>query len=323
MNRVVLAAVGVGMLVSAGSAQVLLPPPEKPEDFNKIPPPPDPNLVRLEAALKARNDQKMADQDRLLAKREVDKVRAQQKVTALYKREQLLEQLSHVQYESMVWRDENDKIVRLDQPPMIAAFNHNPLLDGATLEVVFGVIEDRRDRLQQRLAENAEVIKLIAGGEIERTSLADLNGIQRMRMLLKTLNLAEPIVQELGESGVIDQRQAFMNALIAKEYSTAVRAEIGAGVEGMKMQVLLVPMLRSQAEEALYVYEELVVASASSLENIAQRLELTESQQRVLGDTLAKLKVVTDKSGQLEAMNGFVSALEVSQIRAFLKLAAG
>ncbi len=323
MNRVLLAAVGLGLLVSAGSAQVLLPPPEKPEDFNKIPPPPDPNLVRLEAALKARNDQKMADQDRLLDQRELDKARAQQGVNAFDRRNRLLEELAHVQYESMVWRDENDKIVRVDQPPMIAAFNHNPLLDAPTLEMVWGVIEDRRDRLRQRLAENAEVVKLIAGGEIERTSLADLNGIQRMRMLLKTLNLENPIVQELGESGVIDQRQAFMNALIVREYSTALRAEIGAGAEGMELQVLLVPMLRSQAEEALFVYEELIVASASSLENIAQRLELTESQQQVLGDTLAKLEVVTDKSGRLEAMNGFVSALEVSQIRAFLKLAAG
>ncbi len=323
MRRWLVAAAGLGMVAGAGFGQVLLPPPEKPEGFNKIPPPPDPNTVRLKQAVQEANDQRMADQERLMAEREAEKRRDQQLVNNQYTQEQLLGQLADVQYESMVWRDETGKMVELDQPPMIAAFNHNPLLDGPTLDAVWAVLEDRRERQEQRLIDNPEIVRLVAAGEIEKTSLADLNGLQRMRMLMVKLNLEKPILQELGERGVIDRKQAFMNQIIVKEYATALRAQIAAGAEGMEMQALVAPMLRGQADEAIFVYESMLLAAAPSLTNIAQRLDLSEAQQAILDYARSRLAIASDRSTKLEAMNSFVSTLDPDQIRAFLEIAAG
>ena len=231
MKLLLLGAAGLGLMVSTSAGQVLLPPPEKPKGFDKVPPPPDPVNLRLRQALKDMTEDKMGDQDRRNANRDIEKAERQDAVNKLYTYESLLEELGSMPFESMIWRDENDQIVPLEQPPQIAAFNHNPLVDGLTLDSIFGVLADRRERIEQKLIEQPEIVKIIASGEIERASISDINGVQRMNMLMQRLNLPVHMLNELGTLGIIDQRQAFLNSLIEKEYNDAFREQIGLNHE--------------------------------------------------------------------------------------------
>ncbi len=324
MNRLALGVAGLGLLASVSLGQVLLPPPEKPDGFKKVPPPPNKAHERLREALEDMTEDKIGDQERRNAERDAEAAARQAATNKLYTYESLMEELGDIPFESMIWRDENGQIVELEQPPLIAAFNHNPLMDGQTLDLAFAVLADRREQLELKLIDNAATVKIITSGEMERTSIADFNNVQRMRMLLQQLNLPMNMLNDMGTRGVIDQRQAFMNTLIEKEYNNAMREQLSQGHEGAALiEVMLVPMLRTQAYEPLYVLEEVLLDISGQLDAVAPRLNLREDQQRAAQAAIAGLASTEARGERLKLMNGFVGQLDVEQIKEFLKLAAG
>ena len=90
-----------------------------------------------------------------------------------------------------------------------------------------------------------------------------------------------------------------------------------------RAEALMVPMIRSRGAEPLFVYEEMLLDVSKQLGSVSQRLELRDDQSQSALDAMVALSSTDERSERIKIMNGFVSQLDVEQIQAFLRLAAG
>lgn len=319
--RVVVSWVVLGAVSATGVGQVLLPPPSKPEGFvNKkwVPEFQRTENLQLREALERFQREKMADQERRDREREAERRRRQQLVNSQYYRETMMEAVGGIPFDSLAWRGEDGRVVPLDMPPFYAALNHNPLLDQASLDSAWMVLNERQKALRALVVEHADVIEMIEAGELERLSVADFNELQRVRQMLKRIDLDSSPEEDLFARGVLDDRQVFLNGLIVKDYQDAVRRDMAETGAATNPQLLLVPMLRSQAAEGLYAYETMLMDASNDLASAAGTLTLSDGQKRVLEEAIAGLERTTERSERLRIMSTFVRTLETAQLRAFL-----
>src|SRR5262245_37645658 len=129
-------------------------------------------------------------------------------------------------YESLVKRDAQNKVIRIDGCLEALAFQRNPLIDDGARERAKAAIQEWTADVNQLAIDNLDFIEKIDAGLIQT---ADPMDVQRMKMLQSVssqLSSAGSLSMRLNQRQAIESRPMQLCMQMANEYIQAIAMEL-------------------------------------------------------------------------------------------------
>lgn len=134
---------------------------------------------------------------------------------------------SDVEFESIVKRDGEGRLVVLDRPDL-AAINAAPVIPDELRPLIDATVKARNERLMRGLAANPRATINVVQGVVETLDMSDPLSIQRVVESTQAISPKEPVVTELVRIGIVDSPTQQLINRIYNEYQSAHFAEINA-----------------------------------------------------------------------------------------------
>ncbi len=237
------------VVLPSASAQVAPPPAEKTVTEPFTPPPrPRPTATVPTAEQRA---ERQAQQEAERAARNARPARPE---------------LPDIEHGSLVQRDANGKVRRLETSASVAALEINPMIDAETRPLVDEyIVERRKDAMERAVQYNDVARRVYNDGLIDKMVVSDREALEETLGMLQPLSLppAEFVLE--NELGVFDPVAAEFNRKISNEYLSALQAEaIAAGAEGDTAMPDLVAreMFRDATRDVMAAYHRLMWTTA-------------------------------------------------------------
>lgn len=171
-------------------------------------------------------------------------------------------ELPDIEHGTLVRRDANGKVRRLETSSSVAALELNPMVDAETRVLVDEYLFERRRDAMERAVQYHDIAWRVYTGElIDGMTIADREALEETLGLLQPVSLpgAEQVLEK--ELSVFDPVAAEFNRKIANEYLAALQAEVieaGPG-EGETMPDLVArEMFRDATKDVMAAYHRLM-----------------------------------------------------------------
>jgi len=267
-SKAVLALAAASILAPIASAQVAPPPSKKPEpvrDYTPPAPPAPPSRVnRPEAARPAVRPANRA--------------------------------LPDLPYESLVERDENGKLIRIEGSPTIEALWVNPMIDEELHPAIRDVLQSRRSLFRELVVTNIDDAIAMDEGILEKLRVNNRDELQEILGVVERLSTTTP-EQELEQLGVIPDQAGAFTRKIATEYLQALQNELLDGFDPgddttfTPQDVIVQMMFEQHLAEAMAAYDEI---GANMPEFVADgrlgAMDLSPAQRRTLTPLVGELE---------------------------------
>lgn len=225
-----------------------------------------------------------------------------------------------VEYESIVKRDADGRIVRYRQP-VLAALRATPVIPDEMWPVFEEILSDRDSRAVEKILANPRATVRVRLGALDELDIADQASITETLSVTLPLNADRPLLAELLELGVIDQPTGALTGRIYTEYQTAVFDEIDASHEEASSPPAqsdkAIFMIGSELGETLDAYDRLAIRLLDDPEAAFSGLGFEAPEG--LGEVEGR-----DDAEAIEAATRAISTLDDDQLAALLtKLSEG
>ncbi|MEL7472974.1 MAG: hypothetical protein AAGK04_06605 [Planctomycetota bacterium] len=233
-------------------------------------------------------------------------------------------ELPEVEYESLVQYDEEGKLIRLNEPPTIAAIRVNPLIDDELKPAITDVLSTRNALFRELTVQYIDDAIAVDNGLIESLRLEQRDDLQGVLAAVERLS-TRTAEQELSDLDIISDDAAAFTRKIATEYLNALRNELlgeidpeavfdgAAGPQDVTVQM----MFRQHLEEAMNSYTEIAQAmpafvSGGGLESLG----LSDEQRSTIEPLVTRLKSAAsanDAKERRQATGLIIQHLDESQ----------
>lgn len=132
-----------------------------------------------------------------------------------------------VQYESIVRRDENGRVLVLDRPDL-EALRACTVIPDEVWPFIETLLAERRDRLIRQVATNVGSAIEIQLGAVATLNMNDPTSVQNLIQYTQPISPREPILAELARGGAVDSPTQRLAGRIYGEYQAAHFMQIDA-----------------------------------------------------------------------------------------------
>lgn len=212
-------------------------------------------------------------------------------------------------YDSLVQRDESDRVIPLDLETHEAALARNPLVDRRTLERCHVVARSRRIRMERLVLAQLEVVErvrrdgFLALDENDPASL--LAEVEALRPFIEIGTLTD----DLHAQGVFSEMTRRMNWRIVMEYESARAAESPS---------FLHALLRRVMDEPLRLYESLIAKACDRFDESMAGVEIPGRPNGIAADLARQARDSSDAMARAKAMEALLQWLSIEDRRSVL-----
>lgn len=233
--------------------------------------------------------------------------------------------LPDIPYESLVKRDENGKIIRLNKPTDYAATEVNPVTKGpiSSAELIH-FMHERQMQFEEIVIENLDLVVEIEGGFFRDIDWSDRANYAQVTQRIRPLAPVVPFNKEAEARQIMTRIQSGFNSKISREYDMALTREARstmtaqtAGDAGEVMNTIM----RLSIAESLYAYNMLADALAQNLDAVHQKLTLNSEEEAAFANAATALAATEDAEARRAEAKLLVAALTLDNGRAALRAA--
>lgn len=223
---------------------------------------------------------------------------------------------SEFDYEPLAKKTDDGRIAPLDMPADWAALDANPTIGKTTRANVDELMEQRVADWELVCVGNLEAVRDARTGIIEEITIQGQGDFQTVHDLLKPLIVQETVGEYLYNRRAFSVQQKNLNNRIAQEYHSARIKEIQ---ESGTLDELLRYTMRMSIEEAMAVYDQLLLETAARLPGALDGLDLEGSQRQDVETAAGAVMSAKTDEGRIDAMRKMTLLLSVEQERALLE----
>ncbi|MCB9846142.1 MAG: hypothetical protein H6811_09180 [Phycisphaeraceae bacterium] len=314
------------LLAAAGvaHAQIVVPPSQKEDGFKNVAPPqatPDPKrqgmLIDRWNQAKAIVDSGVVDEP----------VRLDEAANAarLERRKALQAELADIEFESLVERDENGRVLPLERPKDYLALERNPLLADETVRrAAREILRHRQDRLMRAIVINADLMQMIDEGAIDRATISNRAAMDNLRQACVVFMNTNSLGDDLDDYGIVDERQDAMHWRIVAKYDEAARRDLvdaaksGEIGQASALDLMVRYHLREPIGESIMIYQDALRIAGDHL------VEIGEQRPPEIGQKYAEAAVRASQATseqRLTIVRELVHALPFSEKQELLRAA--
>lgn len=240
--------------------------------------------------------------------------------------------LTEVDYESLVVRDGDGRLVRLERPVGLEALPRNPLINEDQWEGIGEVLEARRERLQGLAVDNTDIMLAIENGVFDQIkNVADDNGRVAMESARELIQpILEPLQphQELAQQGVITDRQSRMTDLIMREYQSVLLRDVADGFEpepgstASELDGIVRSAFEQQIAEVRFEFRRVLLLAAEHLDAVLIASGMTAEDRDAVSTQIRSVKGALTDEGRIEFMVELLGELDADRAEAMMRAAA-
>ena len=236
--------------------------------------------------------------------------------------------VSQIEYESLIERDERGLIKDLAMPADYAALDHNPLIGPEQREKLKAWMAERAHAMEKLVVEYADVAVEVDAGLLNDLVITDQLAMEAQMELLKPLQMVATLGDEMRAAKVLSPEQAELNNRIANEYSSARIDELRdtfvppEGSDVTLVDMILRYVFGNQVSEPMYAYHNLLLEAAPNI------VELVGQIEDIPPEKVAKVREIAKKydpgasrDKRLDVMKQVVEQLEMAEVRDLLSAA--
>lgn len=235
-------------------------------------------------------------------------------------------ELPPLPYDSLVSRDTDGRVVRLEENAHFAALAVNPMLDDSSMERALGVIAARRDKVERRVAEHVDLIQQVLGGAIDRVDIARPDSIRDVISVVRPFQELGHLSDDLKDQGILNEQQWAFNWKIAQEYTSTYQQDVLAAAaenpdpNAPSPQTLFTRLVMNDfLREPLEVYHSLLVEAAGRPDEVMALVPLTTEQEGEASRLRGAIAGAGDDEAKAAAVQELITFLTPEQRKAFVQ----
>lgn len=228
-------------------------------------------------------------------------------------------------------KDSGGKLVQVQEPVWWASLRKNQLLGPADWAKITPYLAKRKRVFEKAVIDNADLLRQVLGGALEKIDQAKRSSIAEQLKLLKPLNADVATHKDMRDRGLLTQTQTQHNEKIGKSYREQRRKELEetdwklppdataeqkAKVQHEKMKYT---MFQNFIEESMWAYEGLLNEGGEKLDAVLAKVNLDAETKGKIAPMAAAAKSAKDKPARVKAMRELATQLSVDQERDLLK----
>jgi len=240
--------------------------------------------------------------------------------------------LTEIEYDSLVVRDDEGRVVRLTRPVGLEALPRNPLIGEDQWERIGEVLEARKERLQGIAVDNTDIMLAIENGVFDQIrNVADDNGRVAMESARELIQpILEPLQphQELVQEGVLTDRQGRMTDLIMREYQSVLLRDVADGFEpepgssASELDGIVRSAFEQQVAEVRFEFRRVLLLAAGNLDDMLIAAGMTAEDRDAVSTRIRSVKGALTDEGRIGFMVELLSELDTDRAEALMRAAA-
>lgn len=192
-----------------------------------------------------------------------------------------------IPYPKLAQRDENGKVIRLNELPDILALRANPTVGEKSVDDIMPVIYGRRARFEMLVIENLDLYWQLTAGAITNLDMNNLQELSRVAEMVKPLVGKNTLSEELQSRGILSRTQGGMNEYIVQEYKQAIANEIEASQGQDGMTEFMKFILEDSIHEARLAYQGMLVEAKSKASELLAKTGIENEKVAALGGMIS------------------------------------
>ncbi|MEM9065001.1 MAG: hypothetical protein AAGB51_05870 [Planctomycetota bacterium] len=234
--------------------------------------------------------------------------------------------VTDIEFDTLIERDENGALIRLDQPVGLASIPRNPLIAEDQWPRVGEVLAERSRRLRELAVENTDIMLAIENGAIEEIiGVATEDGrliMESTRELIQPIIVTQPPHVELVESGVLTERQGLMNDRIMREYQSVLLRDVADSFDptnedgAAEIDLIVRSAFEQQIHEIRFEFDKVLHAVGTNIDKVLPAAALEPSERSGLSGDIRAIKAALTDEGRIRFVVEMLSKLTAEQAEA-------
>jgi hypothetical protein len=229
--------------------------------------------------------------------------------------------LPKLNYEPIMKKGPDGKVVRLSEPVEYAALKSNPMVTPKEREQLADYLKQRQTSFEIIVSDNLDLVEKIEAGIFETIPV---EGEERKKNLMELVNVAKPlkpdaapkpVYLDLRDKKVFSPEQAEFNRTIASEYYQALIAEVSPGGGARSLALAY----KQYLDEPLYYHRLMKLEAAGKIDSLLPELKLDAETTAKVKPVVAKAKAAKTDAEKEAAINELNQGLSLDQRKALLK----